>query len=83
LQRAKHYPRIAKRARQEGRVVLEVVIDGNGNILSVNVSDSSGYPLLDEAAQRSIEAIGKLPSPPRELTWERKVLHVPYLFRLT
>ncbi len=42
------YPELAKRARVQGRVVLIVIVDEEGNVADIRIS--SGHPLLDEAA---------------------------------
>lgn len=46
------YPEIAKRAGVSGAVILEAVIDPNGNVTDVNVLRS--IPLLDEAAMDAV-----------------------------
>ena len=46
------YPEIAKRAGVSGVVILEAVIDPNGNVTDVNVLRS--IPLLDEAAMDAV-----------------------------
>jgi protein TonB len=49
------YPPESKHAREEGRVVLKVLIDEAGHARSVNVYRSSGHPRLDEAACQAIQ----------------------------
>jgi len=49
------YPREARRKRQEGVVVLRVIVGVDGRPLSVNVHTSSGHRLLDQAALRSVK----------------------------
>ncbi len=44
------YPPEARKAKQEGSVLLRVLVDGRGNAATVSVSVSSGYTLLDNAA---------------------------------
>jgi periplasmic protein TonB len=44
------YPATAKRRRQEGSVLLEVSVNKNGSASKVEVKQSSGFSLLDEAA---------------------------------
>ncbi len=48
------YPRTSRRRNEEGTVVitLSVLTDGSAN--NILVSQSSGYPLLDKAALRSV-----------------------------
>ncbi|HXV19322.1 MAG TPA: energy transducer TonB [Candidatus Omnitrophota bacterium] len=49
------YPEAARRAGQEGLVILwaEVTVEGRAD--SVTVRQSSGYPILDEAALRAVK----------------------------
>lgn len=83
LNRDKAYPVMARRARMEGKVVLGIHIDNAGRILKVEVVRSSGHQLLDREAQLAVQRLGKLPSPPESLGWDRKVLRVPMIYRLT
>ena len=46
------YPELAKRARVQGRVVLVVTVDEEGNVADIRVSN--GHPLLDEAALTAV-----------------------------
>jgi len=49
------YPKEARQRRQHGLVVLNVSIDGTGNPQRVDVVQSSGYLLLDQAAKSAVE----------------------------
>jgi TonB family protein len=46
------YPELAKRARIQGRVVLVVTVDEQGNVTEVRVN--SGHPLLNEAVVTAV-----------------------------
>jgi len=48
------YPREAAQRGQQGMVVLNVTVATDGTALSVQVAESSGYPLLDRAAQDAV-----------------------------
>lgn len=45
-----NYPAEARRAGQQGVVILAVQVNANGRATSVQISGSSGFPLLDNAA---------------------------------
>lgn len=75
------YPERARRRGHEGRVVLAVTVTATGEPVSVEVADSSGYPLLDRAALRAVRRWRFHPAAgidPRELSQVK----VPITFRL-
>lgn len=45
------YPRVAKRAGEQGKVVLRILIDDKGLPERVDIQQSAGYTRLDEAAR--------------------------------
>jgi periplasmic protein TonB len=49
------YPRLSRRGREEGRVMVRVWIDEAGMPRTVQVSQSSGHPRLDEAAVAAVQ----------------------------
>jgi protein TonB len=49
------YPSAARREKQEGRVLLTVLVDVRGRASSVTLKQSSGFPLLDEAAVNGVK----------------------------
>ncbi|HEY6925520.1 MAG TPA: energy transducer TonB [Steroidobacteraceae bacterium] len=48
------YPPESRRAREEGLVILRVLIDESGHASNINVYRSSGHPRLDEAAREAV-----------------------------
>jgi len=52
---APKYPRIARIRGYQGNVVLEVLVDRNGNVGDLRVLKSSGYPILDKAAEAAVK----------------------------
>jgi protein TonB len=48
------YPPEARDAGQEGRVWLRVKVDATGRVTAISVYESSGYPLLDDSALRTV-----------------------------
>ena len=49
-----YYPRDAIRAREQGRVLVSFIVNKNGSTADPRVEESSGFPLLDEAASDSV-----------------------------
>lgn len=50
------YPPASRRLRETGNVVVRVELDEYGAVAQVQVASSSGFPRLDEAAQRAIRS---------------------------
>jgi TonB family protein len=59
IQQQLKYPQEAIAQKQEGKVILEFVVNKNGNVQNIKLLRSSGFPLLDKAAQ---EALTKSPT---------------------
>lgn len=83
FQRERMYPRAAKRAGLEGKVVVEVVIDAAGDIVGTRILKSSGHSILDAAAVESIKDVSELPAPPKALGWTSRSMRIPFVYRLT
>jgi len=49
------YPRLSKRLREEGTVLLLLLINKNGTVNEVAIKKSSGYPRLDRAAIKAVK----------------------------
>lgn len=75
------YPEEARRAKQEGRVLLRVGVDGTGNVSVVKVSQSSGFPVLDQAALVTVAKWRFKPARMAGIAVSTEVM-VPILFRL-
>jgi protein TonB len=54
VQPAPHYPPESRRIREQGLVVLRVLIDESGHAKAVEIYRSSGHPRLDEAARAAV-----------------------------
>jgi len=52
---APQYPSSAKRRNIEGKVLLEVLVDANGNAEKIVISRSSGFAILDNAALEAVK----------------------------
>ncbi len=82
---AKHrdYPRTARMRRQEGVVMLYFAIDRDGHLLRYRIERSSGFDLLDQAAEAMIQRAAPLPPVPAELFRERFEVVVPVRFTIS
>lgn len=49
------YPRIARTRGYQGNVVLEVLVDRQGEVSDLRVFKSSGYSILDKAAEEAVK----------------------------
>ena len=57
IQKNVHYPRIAKQAGIEGRVILNVLVHKSGRVDSVIVLKSLGESGCDQAAMAAVKAV--------------------------
>jgi protein TonB len=51
-----NFPVLAKRAREQGTVVLRITVDVNGRLKHATVHRSSGFERIDQAALRDIQS---------------------------
>jgi protein TonB len=79
LERRKRYPSEARSNREEGTVYVRFRIDDSGNVLSVSLSRSSGYPTLDNAVIDMVRAASPVPAPPAGVN---KTITAPVRFNL-
>lgn|GEM_PF-5749876 len=82
LEEYKEYPLWAQRNSREGTVGLHFVICRDGKVEDLRVARSSGFSILDEAAERTVRRISRFPSIPEELAMNRLSLDVPLVFKL-
>ncbi len=76
------YPALARRERQQGRVILALQINTAGHVTNVSLVRSSGFPLLDAAALQSVRRWSFVPAQVAGLAIPSK-LEVPITFSLT
>lgn len=75
------YPPASRRLGEEGRVVLRVTVSAEGLPASVEITQSSGYRRLDEAARAAVERWRFVPARRGALAVESSVL-IPLQFAL-
>lgn len=75
------YPMLSRRAGEEGRVMLRVMVEANGMPSKVDIEKSSGFPRLDEAALDAVKKWKFVPARRGTETVAESVV-VPLSFRL-
>lgn len=79
---APSYPMASKKMREEGKVVLKVLVSSNGEALRVEIKTSSGFERLDNAALNAIQKWKFVPAKSGEQNIEAWV-NVPINFKLS
>jgi protein TonB len=51
---APDYPALSRRLREEGRVLLRVLVNASGHAEQVEIRTGSGHPRLDQAAAQTV-----------------------------
>ena len=69
-----NYPAIAAKKNFSGALTMDVGIKADGSVYSMRISQSSGYPELDEAAKRIVKMSAPFPALPSNLLKELNVL---------
>lgn len=78
----KKYPRIAQVRGWQGEVILELLLDGNGKLLSKTIIQKSGYDVLDQQALEMVDKAIPFPAPPEALRGTSFSIKVPIPFKL-
>lgn len=56
------YPLEAIKKGWQGEILVQIFLDANGHVIAARVENSSGYPILDEAALKAARALKSLPA---------------------
>lgn len=80
IERNKRYPPRASDRRLEGEAVVALTLDRRGRLRRVELIQSSGHPLLDEAAIDAVQRADPFPRPETG-NWTRRRFEVPLRFR--
>ncbi|MEY4503913.1 MAG: hypothetical protein RL154_205 [Pseudomonadota bacterium] len=75
------YPIASKKMREEGKVVLKVLVSSNGEALKTEIKTSSGFERLDNAALNAVSRWKFVPAKSGEQNIEAWV-NVPITFKL-
>jgi periplasmic protein TonB len=82
VEQHRRYPRIARRAKTQGTVVVRMTVSRAGRLLAASVSRSSGEELLDVAALSAVRLAAPLPVAPAALESDPVTVDMPFVFRL-
>lgn len=82
LARQQEYPRIAAMRGWEGEVRLRLKVARKGQLLSIHLDRTSGYPVLDEHALAMLETLASLPPLPEALEANEIQVVVPINYKL-
>ncbi len=82
LERYRYYPAAARSRRQQGTAWVRASIDREGRLLALRLEQSSGQPMLDDAALQTFRRAQPLPPIPDELKAPQElVVPVEYYLR--
>jgi periplasmic protein TonB len=81
---AKHklYPRVAQMRGWQGEAIVDLKLDGSGNVLSSTIETSSGFEVLDKQALEMVKKASPFPKPPDILSLNTFNILVPVSFKL-
>ena len=79
---AQSYPRIARRRGLEGQPVVAFTLDKRGRLTKVDLAQTSGYQLLDQAALKAVQKAAPYPEIPAQLELDSFQFKLPISFVL-
>jgi len=71
-----NYPDQARRKKLSGTLILDVVINADGELVKTDLRQSSGHQILDDAARRIVKLAAPYAAFPRKLRAEADVIHI-------
>ena len=71
-----NYPDQARREKLSGTLILDVVINADGELVKADLRQSSGHQLLDDAARRIVELAAPYEPFPPKLRQQADVIHI-------
>lgn len=71
------YPDMARRKGWQGKVLLSFIVTANGSVREFRIIKSSGFPMLDKSAVKTVKDTAPFPRPPVEAQ-----LVIPIVYRL-
>lgn len=71
-----NYPDQARRNKLSGTLILDVVINADGELVKTDLRQSSGHQILDDAAKRIVKLAAPFSAFPQKLRKEADVIHI-------
>ncbi len=71
-----NYPDQARRKKLSGTLILDVVINADGDLVKTDLRQSSGHQILDDAAKRIVKLAAPFSAFPKKLRKEADVIHI-------
>lgn len=71
-----NYPDQARRNKLSGTLILDVVINADGELVKTDLRQSSGHQVLDDAAKRIVKLAAPYSAFPDKLRAEADVIHI-------
>jgi len=71
-----NYPDQARRNKLNGTLILDVVINADGELVKTDLRQSSGHQILDDAAKRIVKLAAPFSAFPKKLRKEADVIHI-------
>jgi protein TonB len=71
-----NYPDQARRQKLSGTLILDVVINANGELVKIDLRQSSGHQILDDAAKRIVKLAAPYSTFPKKLRQGTDVIHI-------
>lgn len=82
IEQNKLYPAQSRRLGQEGKVIVSFVIQKNGTITDIKITDPAKFPKLNEAALKLIENLKQFNPIPNELKRDLWAIVLPIEYKL-
>ena len=67
IAKQKKYPRIAQIRGWQGEIIIDLEIDGQGNLIKSKIKQRSKFKILDDEGMNMIKRASPFPKPPKEL----------------
>ena len=71
-----NYPDQARRDKLSGTLILDVAINADGKLIKIDLRQSSGHQILDDAAKRIVKLAAPYSTFPKELRQETDIIHI-------